>query len=96
MGFETRFCTPEHPEANGIAERFMSVLVKVIHDAVAENKDPNVYIRRRLLNYRNTIHPSIGKTPSEVLMGRSIRTRIPTRVKEVSNNVVEARKSDEY
>jgi len=25
MGFEMRLCTPEHPEANGIAERFMAV-----------------------------------------------------------------------
>ena len=36
QGFESRLCTPEHPEANGIAERFMGVLVKTIHSAKAE------------------------------------------------------------
>ena len=53
-GFEVRPCTPEHPQANGIAERFMGVLVKVVHAAVANNQDPRVEVRRRLLNYRNT------------------------------------------
>ena len=48
MGFEKRPCTPEHPEANGIAERFMVVLVKTVHAAIAEGKDPQVEVRRRL------------------------------------------------
>ena len=34
-GFETRHCTPENPKANGIAERFMGVLVMIVHAAVA-------------------------------------------------------------
>ena len=41
-GFETRACNPEHPEGNGLAERFMSVLVKTVHAAVALDKDPKV------------------------------------------------------
>ena len=95
MGFTDRYCTPEHPEANGLAERFMSVLVKVIHTAVAEGNDPITAIRRRLLNYRNTIHPSTGKTPAEVLMGRTVRTRIPTKRKEtLSKTVEEAKEKD--
>ena len=40
-GFELRPCTPEHPEGNAIAERFMSVLVKVIHTAVVEGMAPS-------------------------------------------------------
>ena len=58
-GFEIRPCTPEHPQSNGIAERFMRVLVKVVHAAVASGQDPKVEVRRRLLNYRNTPHPPI-------------------------------------
>ena len=45
MGFERKPCTPEHPEANGIAEQFMSVLVKTIHAAIAEGKYPKVEVR---------------------------------------------------
>ena len=29
------------------------------------------------MNYRNTPHPSTGKSPSELMMNRSVRTRIP-------------------
>ena len=95
MGFKTRHSTPEHPESNGIAERFMSVLVKVIHTAVADKQDPRVAVRRRLLNYRNTVHPSTGKTPAEVLVGRTIRTRIPTNaVKTLSVAIEEAKEAD--
>ena len=41
-GFDRRPCTPEHPQANGIAEQFMSVLVKVVHTSIAIGQDPKV------------------------------------------------------
>jgi len=71
-----RPCTPEHTEANGIAERFMAVLVKTVYAAIAEEKDPKMEVRRRLMNYRNTLHPSTGKSPSELIMGRPLKTKI--------------------
>ena len=75
-GFEPRHCTPEHPQANGIAERFMKVIVKVVHAAIATGQDPRIEVRRMLLNYRNTPHPSTGKSPAELMIRRPIRTRI--------------------
>jgi hypothetical protein len=77
-GFETRACTPEHPEGNAIAERFMGVLVKTVHTAVAAGRDPKVEVGRRLLNYRNTPHPSTGKTPAELMFGRRLKTKVPS------------------
>ena len=77
-GFESRACTPEHPEGNSIAERFMGVLVKVVHTAIAQGRDPKEEVMRRLLNYRNTRHPSTGCTPAELLMNRRPRTKIPS------------------
>ena len=56
----------------------MSVLVKVIHTALAEGRDPRVEVWQRLLNYRNTPHPSTGKTPAELLMNRRLRTKVPS------------------
>ena len=95
QGFQIRHSTPEHPEGNGLVERFMAVLKKIIHAALVEKKDPKVEIRRRLLNYRNTIHPSTGKTPAELMMGRNIRTRLPGVVKVVTGKALEeARKKD--
>ena len=52
---------------------FMGVLVKVVHAAVASGQDPRVEVRRRLLNYRNTPHPSTGKTPADLMMRRQIK-----------------------
>ena len=85
MGFHSRLCTPEHPESNRIAEQFMSVIAKTVHAAIAEGKDPQVEVRRRLMNYRNTQHRSIGKALSELmqknLMGILQRTKVTTLVK---------------
>ena len=95
MGFETRPCTPEHPEGNPIAERFMGVLVKVVHTAQAQGLDPKVEVHRRLLNYRNTPHPSTGKTPAELIMGRRLRSKVPSLVKPGKGKVLkEARTKD--
>ena len=86
-GFQKRPCTPEHPQANGIAERFMSVLVKIVHTAIASGQDPKVAVRRRLLNYRNTPHPSTGKTPAELMIKRVIRTRLPRMIQPATTKV---------
>ena len=76
-GFEKRPTTPGHPEGNGLAERFMSVLVKTIRTARAEGQDPRQAVKRRLLNYWNTPHPSTGVPLAELMFRRRIRTRIP-------------------
>ena len=39
-GFQLKLCTPEHPASNFNAESFMGVIVKVVHAAIAEGKDP--------------------------------------------------------
>jgi hypothetical protein len=61
-------------------ERFMGVLVKTVHAAVAMGKDPQTEVQRRLLNYRNTPHPSTGKSPSELIMNRRLKTKVPARL----------------
>jgi hypothetical protein len=91
-GFLPCLCTPEHPEGNGIAERFMGVLVKTVHTAVAENKDPVVELQRRLLNYCITPHPSTGKMPSELMMGKQIRTKVPMLLKPAQGRIHEEAK----
>ena len=62
---------------------------------MASNQDPRVEVRRRLMNYRNTPHPSTGKTPSELMMRRQIRTRVPMLMKSTTDKVdVEAKAMD--
>ena len=52
-------------------------MVKTVHAAIAAGKDVPTEVQRRLLNYRNTPHPSTGKTPSEMIMLRRTKTKIP-------------------
>ena len=56
----------------------MHSIVKMTHAAITEKRDPRVEINRFLLNYRNTPHATTGKRPTELLMGRKIKTKIPT------------------
>lgn len=77
VGFSTSPCTPEHPQGNGCAEKMMASIVKLTHASLAEGKDPKKEITQWLLNYRNTPHPSTKKTPTELMMNRKVRTKVP-------------------
>ena len=77
-GFETDLCTPEHPQANGQAEKFMASVVKIMHASIAEGRDPKEEILKFLLNCRNTPHSSTGVTPASLMMNRDMNTKLPS------------------
>ena len=77
MGIKLVKCTPMHPQSNGIVEWFNTVLVKIMHTAAAEGRDPRFEVQKRLLNYRSTVHPSTGFSLADLIMGRTIQTKIP-------------------
>ena len=79
-GFQSKPCTEEHPQSNGLAERMMASIVKLTHVSLAEGKDPKQEISKFLLSYRNTPHSSTKKTPSELMMKRKIRTKVPVHI----------------
>ena len=54
--FKSRLCIPEHPESNGIAERFMGVPVWTVHAAKEEGKD---------------LYLATGKAPADFMFRRS-------------------------
>ena len=94
-GFKTELCTPEHPQSNGLAEKMMSSIAKITHAALAERKDPKLEITKFLINYRNTPHSATGKSPSELMMKRKIRTKIPSWIPAPTSQVhMEAQKKD--
>ena len=60
-----------------MAEKMMASIVKLVHASLAEGKDPRLEITQGLRKYRNTPHPSTKKTPSELMMNRQVRTKVP-------------------
>ena len=56
----------------------MGVLGKTVHAANTAGKDVPTEVQRKLLNYRNTPHPSTGKTPSEMIMLTRTKPKIPS------------------
>ena len=76
-GYELELCTPEHPQSNGMAEKMMASLAKITHAALAEGVKPRDVLQTFLISYRSTPHGSTGKSPSQLLMNRELKTKVP-------------------
>ena len=77
LGFRHKPVTPEHLEANGRIENFVTNLNKISKTAKLEEKDWKKEIYTFLSPYRNTPHPSTGKTPNNLVKRYHVRTKIP-------------------
>ena len=74
VGCESIFTAPRHPCSNGLAENF----VKSLKAAIAANSpttedELSQVIDTFLLQYRNSIHATTGKSPASVFHGRTLR-----------------------
>lgn len=76
-GIKHRKTTPLWPQANGEIERQNRSLLKRMQIAQVEGKDWKEAVQTYLVAYRNTPHPSTGVCPSELLFGRTLRTKLP-------------------
>lgn len=77
FGFTHRRITPMWPRANGEAERLMRTLEKAIRTAVIEGKSWRQELFTFLRQYRATPHSTTGKSPSELLNGRKLKSTLP-------------------
>ena len=69
MGFHHRIRTPEDAQANGFAEAFVKVLVRLKHTVVGEGTDMRHMVYRYFMAYRVTPHRMIGKSPAKFMFG---------------------------
>ena len=90
MGVEHHMTTSEDAQANGFAEAFIKIMVKLVHTAIVERKDPRTSVN--LMAYRVTPHKVTGRSPAELLYGRKIRTKLPgLRVRQQEEMDIEVR-----
>lgn len=86
--------TPYYPQANSEVERFFKTILKTIRIAVSENKDWKQELKQFLLIYRNSPHATTGKSPAELMYGRSLRDTIPSLEPKPSEAYKQAEISD--
>ena len=66
--------TELHAQGNAMAER----MVKMIHTAILDDKDPRREVYMMMMTHNDTPHSATGETPPETLMKRFQRTNLPS------------------
>ncbi|KAG7301015.1 hypothetical protein JYU34_015388 [Plutella xylostella] len=92
-GIDHIFSAPYHPASNGAAENAVKTLKKVIKKAKLENSNVSMALQKFLLHYRNTEHCTTGDSPAQILMGRSLRTRLDVIKPDREKKVLRAQRS---
>lgn len=72
-GIDHKTSSPYLPRSNGLAERTVQTMKKLLIKAIESKSDPYV----ALLHYRTTPKGELP-SPSELLMSRTLRTKIPS------------------
>lgn len=70
--------TPYWPQENGLVERQNRSLMKRLKISQALCRDWRKDLNDYLTMYYSTPHCTTGKTPSELMIGRTIRTKLPS------------------
>jgi hypothetical protein len=69
--------SPYHPRSNGLAERMVRTFKNAMKAALHESTlDMSIMLSKFLLKYRTTPHSTTQTPPSELLMGKRLRTRL--------------------
>ncbi|XP_035225617.1 uncharacterized protein K02A2.6-like [Stegodyphus dumicola] len=81
LGFEIITSSPRYPKTNGFAEKLVGIAKSLFRKAGLEK------INEALLEYRNTPISGINLSPSQMLLSRNLRTRLPITQTELKPTV---------
>ena len=65
--------SPHYPQSNGLAEKFIQIVMNLFHKAKEEGKD----MFKSLMIYHNTPLSSSVQSPMQILQSRSVRSDLP-------------------
>ena len=74
MGCHLELCNQEYPQCNGMTDKLMLFLDKITHRAIMEGKQLHTELKSFIMGYCSTLHPSMGMSPSQLLMLRDKQT----------------------
>ena len=94
MGFTHRRNTPYYPQANSECERFMKTMAKILKTSKIEGKNWKQELQSFLRMYRTTPHCTTLVSPSELIFGRKLRTKIPEFQPQTPTNDTAVRERD--
>ncbi|XP_033733620.1 uncharacterized protein K02A2.6-like [Pecten maximus] len=83
---------PYHPRTNGLAERFVQTFKMSMKHAKGDNRNRSLQEQLSvfLLKYRTKPHALTNETPSKLLYGRNLRTRLDLVKPDLTGKVLES------
>ena len=95
LGTQKTRTTPLRPQSDGMVERFNRTLETMLTLFTSENqKDWDTHLPQLMMAYRSSQHETTGRSPCEMMLGRSIRLPIdlmlgPTPVEDTGETSTE-------
>eukprot|EP00731_Ephydatia_muelleri_P001018 Em0001g1018a len=82
-GFAHVTSSPYHPQSNGLAEKSVQIIKRMLNKSKRDGQDPYL----NLLELRNTRVGDIG-SPAQLLMGRRLRTSLPVKATQLEPRTI--------
>ena len=79
--------SPYHPASNGAAERVVQIVKQALQAGLHDGKTLEHTLSTFLLQYRSTPHATTGVSPSSLMLGCALRTRLDLIKPDVGKHV---------